>query len=390
MRARLTAELDGQVQALEARQADAVAEARRAAEAEAEARWASKLDAQNTEWSARLDAEVAAARDDTEKRLAAESTRLRAEADATIASERERAERAEQDVQAERQRGEQELEQVRAALEAERDAARQTGHEQQTHAELDPSGLIGSVRAIDGGRTLGDVLGAIASAAAAQAPRAALFVANGPHLDEWPGAAAAPMAQQPIDLEYAGMLKSALARGSVVFSDAADAARTPPAVAGLPAGRRAVAVPLLVGGQGVGVLYADEGVSETPRPGWTDAIELVARHGAAALAHVTAARAVQVRQGGNGHPAGSAAPDDEQSARRYAKLLVSEIKLYNEGAVRVGREKRDLLHRLRAEIERARRLYDERVSPAVPARAAYFQQELVQTLAGGDPALLGS
>jgi hypothetical protein len=92
-----------------------------------------------------------------------------------------------------------------------------------------------------------------------------------------------------------------------------------------------------------------------------------------------------------GAPAAStrAADDDDTSARRYARLLVSEIKLYNEGAVRVGREKRDLLHRLRSEIERARRLYAERVPDATGQRGAYFQQELVQTLADGDATLLG-
>jgi ElaB/YqjD/DUF883 family membrane-anchored ribosome-binding protein len=80
----------------------------------------------------------------------------------------------------------------------------------------------------------------------------------------------------------------------------------------------------------------------------------------------------------------------EESARRYARLLVSEIKLYNEGAVRAGRQQRDLLHRLRDEIERAKRLYQERVPPAVGARDQYFHQELVQTLADGDPSLLGN
>jgi hypothetical protein len=69
---------------------------------------------------------------------------------------------------------------------------------------------------------------------------------------------------------------------------------------------------------------------------------------------------------------------------------VSEIKLYNENAVRLGREKRDLLERLRPEIDRARRLYEDRVSPSVGARGLYFQQELVQTLADGDAALLGA
>ena len=64
--------------------------------------------------------------------------------------------------------------------------------------------------------------------------------------------------------------------------------------------------------------------------------------------------------------------------------------MYNEAAVRVGRQKRDLLQRLRPEIERARRLYEERIPADVGARAAYFQQELVQTLADGDAGLLGT
>jgi hypothetical protein len=95
---------------------------------------------------------------------------------------------------------------------------------------------------------------------------------------------------------------------------------------------------------------------------------------------------------GAGHPKPStvsSVSDEDSSARRYARLLVSEIKLYNEAAVRTGREKRDLLERLRPEIERARRLYEERVSTSVGARGAYFQQELIQTLADGDAALLG-
>jgi hypothetical protein len=87
--------------------------------------------------------------------------------------------------------------------------------------------------------------------------------------------------------------------------------------------------------------------------------------------------------------AAAPARDDNSSARRYARLLVSEIKLYNEAAVRVGRERRDLLTRLRPDIDRARRLYEERVPQTVASRDHLFQQELVHTLAEGDPALLG-
>jgi len=86
-------------------------------------------------------------------------------------------------------------------------------------------------------------------------------------------------------------------------------------------------------------------------------------------------------------PPAVATEDEIQSARRYARLLVSEIKLYNEGAVRVGRERRDLRARLGDEIDRARRLYEQRIGTAVPDRETYFHQELVQTLADGDPSL---
>ena len=78
----------------------------------------------------------------------------------------------------------------------------------------------------------------------------------------------------------------------------------------------------------------------------------------------------------------------EESARRYAKLLVSEIKLYHEPAVLAGRRDRDLISRLGGEIARARSLYEARVPQAVRMRGDYFRDELVKTLANGDSSLL--
>ncbi|HEU0179211.1 MAG TPA: hypothetical protein VFV58_33515 [Blastocatellia bacterium] len=76
-------------------------------------------------------------------------------------------------------------------------------------------------------------------------------------------------------------------------------------------------------------------------------------------------------------------------ARRFARLLVSEIKLYNAAKVNDGRRNYDLYERLKDEIDRSRKVYDKRVSPTVAARFDYFYDELVQTLAEGDPAKLG-
>lgn len=77
-------------------------------------------------------------------------------------------------------------------------------------------------------------------------------------------------------------------------------------------------------------------------------------------------------------------------ARRFARLLVSEIKLYNEQKVKEGRDSSDLYDRLREAIDRSREMYDKRVQPPVASKFDYFHYELVSNLAEGDEAKLGS
>ncbi|MGH9970372.1 MAG: hypothetical protein ACREBG_21625 [Pyrinomonadaceae bacterium] len=77
-------------------------------------------------------------------------------------------------------------------------------------------------------------------------------------------------------------------------------------------------------------------------------------------------------------------------ARRFARLLVSEIKLYNEQKVADGREQNDLYERLREYIDRSREMYDKRVKPEVAQKFDYFHHEIVGTLAEGDAAKLGN
>ena len=76
-------------------------------------------------------------------------------------------------------------------------------------------------------------------------------------------------------------------------------------------------------------------------------------------------------------------------ARRFARLLVSEIKLYNEQKVKEGRESNDLYERLKEAIDRSREMYDKRVQPPVAAKFDYFHYELVNTLAEGEESKLG-
>ncbi len=76
-------------------------------------------------------------------------------------------------------------------------------------------------------------------------------------------------------------------------------------------------------------------------------------------------------------------------ARRFARLLVSEIKLYNEKKVQEGRENNDLYERLREAIDRSREMYDKRVQTPVSSKFDYFHYELVNSLAEGDVERLG-
>jgi hypothetical protein len=85
-------------------------------------------------------------------------------------------------------------------------------------------------------------------------------------------------------------------------------------------------------------------------------------------------------------------PDNEamhEEARRLARLLVSEIKLYNEDQVEEGRRNRDIYERLKEDIDRSRQMYDERVDPKILRSTDYFYQELVRILAAGDSKALG-
>jgi len=90
----------------------------------------------------------------------------------------------------------------------------------------------------------------------------------------------------------------------------------------------------------------------------------------------------------------SASRDEEEKlhndARRFARLLVSEIKLYNEQKVSEGRRNNDLYDRLKEDIDRSRQMYEKRVTPSVASKFDYFYDELVNTLAEGDSSKLGS
>jgi hypothetical protein len=85
-------------------------------------------------------------------------------------------------------------------------------------------------------------------------------------------------------------------------------------------------------------------------------------------------------------------PEEEKlhtEAKRFARLLVSEIKLYNEHHVVEGRQNQDLYLRLKKDIDRSREMYEKRVSPSVSRKIDYFHDEIIRILGDNDPTTLG-
>jgi len=87
---------------------------------------------------------------------------------------------------------------------------------------------------------------------------------------------------------------------------------------------------------------------------------------------------------------GAAEQKIHQDARRFARLLVFEIELYNKTKVAEGRANKDLYTRMRPDIDRSRLTFEERFGKTLSKQFDYFHNELVKTLAGNDPSLLGA
>jgi hypothetical protein len=85
--------------------------------------------------------------------------------------------------------------------------------------------------------------------------------------------------------------------------------------------------------------------------------------------------------------------EDEEvhrKAQRFARLLVDEIKLYNQAKVAEGRKNKDLYDRLKEAIEKSRSTYQKRYGNTVAASGNYFQHEIIRSLAEDDLSIMGA
>jgi hypothetical protein len=115
-----------------------------------------------------------------------------------------------------------------------------------------------------------------------------------------------------------------------------------------------------------------------------EVVEVSAPHSAGAAAAATAPAA---------DPHASLSPEDAEThrkAQRFARLLVDEIKLYNQAKVSEGRRNKDLYDRLKEDIEKSRGTFQKRYGNTAAASVDYFQAELLHSLAEDDISIMGA
>ncbi len=157
------------------------------------------------------------------------------------------------------------------------------------------SRLLESVRGLDGATSLSEVLDALALAAAREAARAAVVVLRNDRIQGWRMSGFGARDSQPksIDLSLtdSGVIGLAIGAARAVTTRDSQGAGIGPGFETLPQDRMGLAVPVIVGGRVVAVVYADavtmDGHERHVPSSWPELIEVLARHAGRCLEALT-------------------------------------------------------------------------------------------------------
>ena len=264
------------------------------------------------------------------------------------------------------------------------------------------------------------------------APRAAVFLLRDGRFKGWSSigysAKAAQSQRQATAPADSGWLASLAAEEDVRWRSIAAGESVPNF--GQPPETEAVGLPVRVGGKAVAILVAERHAAEEPWSpaalailcqaarlrleldlAWrrlkTQAATTAGRSGtvsdagsapsvtpfaapeAAATVTATATAAATEIAPWSGVTSGTPDADPRrEEARRYARLVATDIRLYNEEAVVVGRRERDLSRRLGEQLNRGRDAFSHRFPDLGPDGMKLLDDAYVQVLAGGDSSLI--
>ena len=165
---------------------------------------------------------------------------------------------------------------------------------------------------------------------------------------------------------------------------------------GQPKATEAVGCAVRIDDRPIAVIVAERGLGESP---WIpDGIALLANVAELALKVVLAHRRTgEARsepsssspQTETAHqPATTEAAIDLEPARRYARLVATDIRLYNEEAVMLGRRNGDLSDRIAEHLNRGKETFMRRHAELGPTGIELLHEAYVQVLAAGDAGLI--
>jgi len=132
----------------------------------------------------------------------------------------------------------------------------------------------------------------------------------------------------------------------------------------------------------VGELQSVAPMAQAAAAPWPRSVAIAQAEGAASASPSNSAAA----------PAPAMSPTDEEihrKAKRFARLLVDEIKLYNQSQVAEGLLHKDLYDRLKESIDKSRTTYQKRYGNTVAASGNYFEDEVKRSLAENDLSSMG-
>jgi len=231
----------------------------------------------------------------------------------------------------------------------------------------------------------------LVEAAAPFSARVALFTLHGGSLRL--EVTRALYALEPYELEHVSLDAAPAFRSAVETRDTVVAVRTRgemsapiAALFGEAVDARFHLFPVSASERVVALLYAD-GPQDGVQP---DALELLATLAGSVIESRAATPANGLLHIGElVESTGLTEPDLHLKARRFARVLVAEMLLYQAEQVKNGRAERDLYTLLKTQIDAAREAYRSAFLVDSAGMADYLHEELVHTLAHDDVELLG-
>jgi hypothetical protein len=300
-------------------------------------------------------------------------------------------------------------------------------------ASTSTAALQKAVSAIQAGSSQKEILRALLESTIHYSGRAALFVVKNGSATGWQGVAFPHNDSiKDFSLNLSSSLTAAVIGSRAPESgDVRDFDQDFIGKFGAPSDGRAVVLPLLLKDKISALVYADAGMENgncdadaldvlvRATSSWLEVIsqrKLAQKEGnseTAELAHATPSTndpfaahapvhsahvqhgneaAMSAAAGFGGSSTAIAGEDAEvhRKAQRFARLLMDEIKLYNQAKVAEGRKHKDLYDRLKEDIEKSRVTYQKRYGNTGAGSADYFNQELIRSLAQDDVSLMGN